>query len=152
MFKKILVPLDGSTHADKALDFALDLAEKYSSEILLLSVISPVPLPLMTYPNTGMLPISPVAIDAYTKEVRENSEKILKQALEKAKKTKPKLEVSMKLVEGRPSEKIIEEAKAEGIDVIIMGSRGLGGIKEFLLGSVSHRVADEASCPVLIIK
>jgi nucleotide-binding universal stress UspA family protein len=79
-------------------------------------------------------------------------EKILKQAFEKAKKTKPKLKVSTKLLEGRPSEKIVEEAKAEGIDAIIMGSRGLGGIKEFFLGSASHRVADQAPCPVLIVK
>jgi nucleotide-binding universal stress UspA family protein len=58
----------------------------------------------------------------------------------------------MKLVEGRPSDRIIETAKTEDFDLVVMGSRGLGGIKEFLLGSVSDRVADEVPCPVLIVK
>jgi len=62
------------------------------------------------------------------------------------------LKVSTKLVEGRPSDKIIETAEKGNFDIIIMGSRGLGGIKEFFLGSVSDRVADEAACPVLIVK
>jgi len=54
--------------------------------------------------------------------------------------------------EGRPSEKIVETAKQGNFDIIVLGSQGLGGIKKFFLGSVSHRVADEATCPVLIIK
>jgi nucleotide-binding universal stress UspA family protein len=57
-----------------------------------------------------------------------------------------------KLVEGRPADKIVETAKLESCDLIVIGSRGLGGIKEFFLGSVSDRVADEAPCPVLIVK
>lgn len=55
-------------------------------------------------------------------------------------------------MEGRPSERIVEVAKEGKFDVIVMGSRGLGGIKGFFLGSVSDRVADEAACPVLIVK
>jgi nucleotide-binding universal stress UspA family protein len=43
-------------------------------------------------------------------------------------------------------------AREGDCDIIVIGSRGLGGIKEFLLGSTSHRVADEAPCPVLIVK
>ncbi|MFQ6064459.1 MAG: universal stress protein [Candidatus Bathyarchaeia archaeon] len=62
------------------------------------------------------------------------------------------MNVSTKLVEGRPSERIVEVAKEGKFDVIVMGSRGLGGIKGFFLGSVSDRVADEAACPVLIVK
>jgi len=62
------------------------------------------------------------------------------------------LRVSTKLVEGRPSNKIVETAKEGNCDIIVMGSRGLGTIKEFFLGSVSDRVADEATCPVLIVK
>ena len=56
------------------------------------------------------------------------------------------------MITGRPADKIVELAKEEGFDLIVLGSRGLGNIKEFFLGGVSDRVADEAPCPVLIVK
>ena len=62
------------------------------------------------------------------------------------------LQVTKELVEGRPADKIVETAKEGMFDLIVIGSRGLGGIKEFFLGSVSNRVADKAPCPVLIVK
>lgn len=152
MIKKILVALDGSKPADKALDFALDLGEKYSANIVLLSVVPLVIVPLGTYPTAGVSPIPPVAMDIYSKELRVSHEKVLSEALKKAKKIKPNLKVSTKLVEGRPSDKIIETAKEENFDIVVVGSRGLGGIKKLFLGSISDRVANEAACPVLIVK
>lgn len=152
MIKKILVALDGSKPADKALDFALDLGEKYSANIVLLSVVPLVIVPLGTYPTAGVSPIPPVAMDTYSKELRVSHEKVLSEALKKAKKIKPNLKVSTKLVEGRPSDKIIETAKEENFDIIVVGSRGLGGIKKLFLGSISDRVANEAACPVLIVE
>jgi len=152
LIKKILAALDGSKPADKALDFALDLAEKYSANIVLLSVVPLVIVPLGIYPTAGVPPIPPVAMDTYSKELRVSHEKVLSEALKKAKKIKPNLKVSTKLVEGRPSDKIIETAKEGNFDIIVVGSRGLGGIKKLFLGSVSDRVANEAACPVLIVK
>ena len=152
MIKKILVALDGSEPAGKALDFALNLAEKYSAEILLLSAFQPVIVPMTSPQITAVPHIPPVAVGTYSKELKAIHEKVLSEALKKAKKIKPNLEISTKLVEGRPSEKIVETAKEGNFDIIVMGSRGLGGIKAFFLGSVSDRVADEATCPVLIVK
>jgi len=152
MFKRILVALDGSEHADKALDFALDLAEKYYAEIVLLSVIPSAIVPMGSYPNMSMEPFSPVIIDTYLKELKSYHERVLSHALKKAKKTKPSLEVSTKLAEGRPSDRIVETVKEGNFDLIVMGSRGLGGISEFFLGSVSHRVVNHVPCPVLIVK
>ena len=51
-----------------------------------------------------------------------------------------------------PAEKIVEASKEGNFDLIVMGSRGLGGVAEFLLGSVADRVADLAQCPVVIVK
>ena len=62
------------------------------------------------------------------------------------------MKISTVLEEGRPSDKIVETAKEGNFDLIVMGHRGLGRVKEFFLGSVSDRVADEAHCPVLIVK
>jgi nucleotide-binding universal stress UspA family protein len=64
----------------------------------------------------------------------------------------PDLKVTTRLSEGHPADKIIELAEAEHCDLIVMGSRGLGGLKEMFLGSVSDKVADHASCPVLIVR
>ena len=155
VFKRILVPIDGSEHADKALDCALDLAEKYSATIELLNVFSTAPI-TMGYPASMVYAPTtagyPTWASTYSKESRANNEKMLSEALKKAKKTKPNLDISTKLVEGRTADKIVETAKDGNFDLIVMGSRGLGGIKEFLLGSVSNRVADDAECPVMIVK
>jgi nucleotide-binding universal stress UspA family protein len=152
LIKKILVALDGSEPAQKALNFALDLADEYSAEIVLLSVVQPAIAPRLYYPAAGVPTVPPVTVGAYSKELKAQHEKVLSEALKKTRKVKPKLKVSTKLLEGRPSSMIIEAAKEGNFDIIVMGSRGLGGIKEFFLGSVSDRVADEAACPVLIVK
>lgn len=151
LIKKILVALDGSEPADKALDYALDLAAKYSANLVLLGVVPRVIVP-MVHPTIEVSTIPPVSVVTYSEELKAQHEKVLSEALKKAKKIKPNLKVSTKLVEGRPADKIVETAKKGNFDIIVMGSRGLGGIKEFLLGSVSDRVADEGTCPVLIVK
>ncbi len=150
MIIKILVPVDGSEHSDRALNFALDLAEKYSAKITLLNVAQPVidygPM-LVTQP---MLP--PESMPIYVKEIEDAHKRLLTEAVKKAKKAKPDLSISKILTDGRPADRIVEIAKKENFDLIVMGSRGTGGIKKFFLGSVSDRVADEASCPVLLVK
>ena len=146
MIKKILVPIDGSKSADYALDFALDLAGKYSAEVMVTTVFDE---PSFSLVARGML-YAPVTTENYLKRLRDFHEKILLDALNKAKKNSPKLKVSTKLFEGRPADKIVETAKEGAFDLIVIGSRGLGGIKEFFLGSVSDRIADHASCPVIV--
>ncbi len=148
MIKKILVPIDDSKSSDHALDFALDLAGKYSAEVMVISVFEAPPLSLVA---RGML-FSPDSTENYLHKHRDFHERILLEALNNAKKFNPKLKVSKKLLQGRPADKIVETAKEGAFDLIVIGSRGLGRIKEFFLRSVSDRVADEASCPVLIVK
>ena len=58
----------------------------------------------------------------------------------------------MAIKDGRPADVIVQTAIDDHVDLIVLGSRGLGGIKQLFLGSVSDRVADEARCPVLIVK
>jgi nucleotide-binding universal stress UspA family protein len=150
MLNKILVPIDGSEHSDKALNYALDLAEKYSAEIVLLSVAQPFVATEPMYVTQPMMP--PESTIVYVKGIETAHEKMLAEALEKAKEIRPSIKISKLLVDGRPADRIVEIAKEEKFDLIVMGSRGLGGIKEFFLGSVSDRVADQAPCPVLIVK
>ena len=132
--------------------FALDLAGKYSADVVLISVIPPFVAPMASYLTAGPTPVHLVAMDTYSRRLRKDYQRLLSEALKDAKKLKPGLKVSTMLEEGRPSDKIIETARTGNFDIIVMGSGGLGSIKEFFLGSVSDRVADEAPCPVLIVR
>jgi nucleotide-binding universal stress UspA family protein len=146
LIRKILVALDGSDHAERALDFALDLAHQYSAEVQLLSVVIPCFLP-----SQSMYLIKSEAIDECIKQLETVFRGVLSKADGKVKKERPYLKVSTKLETGDPAEKIVETAKRGNFDIIIMGSRGLGR-KKYALGSVSSKVADNAPCPVLICR
>lgn len=150
LIQKILVPIDGSEHSQKALEYALELAEKYLAEIKLLTVAEHVVL------------VEPIFLaasiyDAQNQcEMEKNIEKvhknILDEALRKSIHDYPNLKIEKQLLKGRPADEIVKVAETENFDMIIMGSRGLGKIKDFFLGSVSNTVADKAKCPVLIVK
>lgn len=147
MFKKILIALDGSKHADHALTVAMDLAKKYSSNLILLTVFHPVYLP-----TGGFNPSAAEVMQDYAKTQKKHAEQVLSKAHLFVKDGHPTLQVTTKLIEGRPVDVIIATAAEESVDLIVMGSRGLGGIKQLVLGSVSDRVADSAPCPVLIVR
>ena len=138
--------LDGSDCAERALTLALDLAQQYSAETQLLTVVPPLFLPMHSMT---------VATSELTGEVTRRLENVfmgvLYRAEEKVRQEKPRLKVSAKIEYGRPEEKIVEMAKSGCFDLIVMGSRGLGR-RDYALGSVSSRVADCAGCPVLIVK
>jgi nucleotide-binding universal stress UspA family protein len=145
LIEKILAAVDGSNHADHALDFALDLAHKYSAKILLLTVVPPVFLPL---PSLNVMKSQ--AITDASMELENVFRAALSKAEEKARRN-TNLSVFTKLEHGNPDEVIIETAKLGNFDVIVLGSRGLGH-RDYALGSVSSRVADHATCPVLLVK
>lgn len=148
LIRKILVAIDGSKTAEMALDFGLDLAVKYSAEVMMVSVFDVISLSLVA---RGMV-FTPRSTTKYLEELEGFYEKILGEAIDRAKRLNIKTKVSRKLLRGRAADKIIEIANEGEFDLIVMGSRGLGGIKEIFLGSVSDRVADEAKCSVLIVK
>jgi nucleotide-binding universal stress UspA family protein len=143
MIKKILVAIDGSSQANRALDFALDLAQKYSAEVLLLSVVPPVFLPI-----PSLKVIKSQAIADASAELESFFGAVMSKAEEKAKKNAG-LNVFTKLEHGNPDEVIIETAEYGKFDIVVMGSRGY---RSYALGSVSSRVVEKATCPILIVK
>lgn len=140
--KKMLVAVDGSKTATKALDYALSLAEKCGAEVQIVSVVQ-------TIDSVTPSPQSVYASFIY--DLEKSVETVLAEAVKVAKK-KTNLKVSTRLLKGRPADEIVRLAKEEGFDIIVLGSRGLGGTEELFLGSVSDRVADKSACPVLIVK
>jgi nucleotide-binding universal stress UspA family protein len=145
MIRKILVAIDGSDHADNALDFAVDLAQKYSAKILLLTVVPPVFLPI---PSMNIMKSQAIA-DA-SAELENSFRTVLSKAEEKVKRLS-NMQLFTRLEHGHPDEVIVETAKMGNFDVIVIGSRGMSR-RDYALGSVSSRVAENATCPVLIVK
>lgn len=143
-----MVALDGSESANHALNFAFDIAEKFSAEILLLTVVPKILFPYITIPGSS----PPPTLTNFSEDLKAGHEKILREALDMIKKKNPNLKVSAKTIEGHAADKIVEMAKEEKVDLIVVGSRGLSGLKRFILGSVSHHVAHHCECPVLIVK
>jgi nucleotide-binding universal stress UspA family protein len=142
--KTILIPVDGSPQADEAVRSLHAFAPP--NRIFLLHCFS---IPQLAYPGTGMS-VGRKFSEAAEQELRKEGARIL----EKSAANLPAVcgEVSQHLQIGDTASVILSMAKKESADLIIMGSRGLGTIKEHVLGSVSHQVATHAPCPTLIVK
>ena len=147
MFKKILVPVDGSESSWRALEQATVLAEKFEGELLVMTVIQP-------YNNAALLavPLDHNIISQSNADLEEVGKEILVRAGEKVSEAGFAGNVEYKIELGHPSERILAIAKAEKADAIVLGSRGLSGLAEFFLGSVSTKISQYANIPVLIVK
>jgi nucleotide-binding universal stress UspA family protein len=140
MFNHILLGVDGSEHALHAAETAADLAHSMRSNILRIVVaFDPVP-PYLGEPNLQ------TAISARMKE----ADTILQKALEAVGEIPG--EVHTEILEGSPAEAILDVANTRKVDLIVMGSRGLGRLTGALLGSQSQKVVQHAPCPVLIVR
>lgn len=151
MLTKILVPYDGSKYSTKALTRATELAHNLDSEIILFSVVN---VGYVSPP--GLLGIikskkEKESIKKWSKSVRTDTEKMLKNALKKCE--SKGITASYVISEGEISSKILDFATKKRISLIVIGSHGLHGIgKVKTLGSVSRRVSENAKCPVLIVR
>ncbi len=152
MIRKILVALDGSEPSRRALDYAVELANKWGAELTLLTVVPRMnPLALPGEEESFSVQIS--AATALDRErVRDLYGAVLRRAEEGVRREHPRVRIVARLGEGRPSATIVEVAEDEGFDLIVVGSRGLGCIMGWILGSTSRRVADSCTRPVLIVK
>ncbi|WP_338598343.1 universal stress protein [Sulfolobus tengchongensis] len=138
--KRILVGYDGSQNAERALDFAIELASKFSAKLYIVEVID-----LTVFYNAGVLP----PLEA-TRSLEEKAKKDIKKAVEKAKERG--VEADGITLEGDPANTILQFASDNQIDVIVVGSRGLSKIQRLILGSVSNKIAQESKVTVIIVK
>lgn len=145
MFEKILVPVDGSETSWRALAEARELAEAFNGELLVINVIQP-------YNNSAMLvvPLDQATINQGNNELTKIGNGVLDTAREKLKDFKGKKDFDLEV--GHPSERVLAVCKEKKCTAIVIGSRGLSGVEEFLLGSVSSKVSQYADVPVLIVK
>jgi nucleotide-binding universal stress UspA family protein len=140
MYRRILVPSDGSEHALKAVRVAAGLAKEFDSEVVLLCVVS-IPQALVMVAG-----IDDRVLDEYIEHTgREALDPALKILAEAGVGAEVKIEM------GTAADEILREVEETGVDLIIMGKRGMGEFKGLLLGSVSDRVTHGAHIPVLLI-
>jgi nucleotide-binding universal stress UspA family protein len=143
MFEKILVPLDGSEMAWRALEQARALGEKFSSEITMMHVVQP-------YNTIPSIDGSPLFIPRDIDEIQQTGKVLLAQAEEKM--TGYQFPMETKIEFGYPAERILNMAEEGTFGLVVIGHRGLSGIAEFLLGGVVSRVTQHSKVPVLIVK
>lgn len=137
---RILVAYDGSELGKKALETAARIAgQDPGIELHVVNVLEPLNVPAY---NPGI-------VDLWERR-RESAEILMAEAKELLEPIAKSVKTHIK--DGSPGESIVNTARELQCDLIIMGSRGLTGIKELFLGSVSHYVAQRSDCPVLIVK
>ena len=139
MYKRILVPTDGSEFAVKAQKHALFLAKVSGAEIIAVSVtennfVNGIPLDDEVYQLNQIL--------------NERSEENLK---EFDKLNEDNIKVTHVVREGSPAKVILEVSKEENVDLIVMGSSGKSGFDRFIMGSVADKVVNSAKCAVLVV-
>ncbi|MFN3567809.1 MAG: universal stress protein [Caldimicrobium sp.] len=139
-FKKILVPVDGSKYSEEAVQRAIDFATYFKSSITLLSVVE---IPIEFYETFA-------EISKVVEHIKLEMEEFLRKM--KMKFTEKNLEVKSILLEGIIKEKILDVAKEEEADLIIMGSHGKTGLKRLLMGSTTEKVLNLWDKPVLVVK
>lgn len=144
MFRKVLVAIDGSPHASRALTVAVELTRQNHAR---LSVITSVPDPAAWLLAGGAYG---GAIDQAA--LLEETEREYRSLLEQAVASVPEdISVTSRLLHGRPSERILNELHEGEHDLLVMGSRGRGNVRSLVLGSVSHHVLNASPTAVLIV-
>ena len=153
MYKKILLPTDGSENSKRANKHALWIADKSNADIVIMYVIE------SHFPElaTG-LPFStlPTPDERFYEEIREEGNKIIdnfKQELEdvQCKGICKNTNVKSIITEGKPSNEIVSILDKENIDLVVMGASGRHGLDRFVIGSVTERVVRNAKKPVMVI-
>jgi nucleotide-binding universal stress UspA family protein len=135
----IVVGVDGSPGSRGALEFAAREAAAHGGKLLLLSAWE-VPAAVL---SGGGVPAD--VYDNFEAEAR----KVAGEAGARARELAPAVEVETRTVEAHAGNALVDESRAA--DLIVIGRRGHGGLTDFLLGSISHQVADHARCPVVIV-
>ena len=148
-----MIAFDGSEPSKHALDHAVSIADLMGAELLIVSVVPKVMLPVFPDEGFGAAPVTAAQdMTDYQERMRDLYGKSLEEALNDVKAHYPELRVQSKLLEGRPSSTIVEVSEEEDADLIVIGSRGLGGITGWILGSTSRRIVDSCTKPVLVVK
>ena len=142
MFKKILCPVDFSQFTQDVIDCALDLAKKYGAELHVMHVV-----PNMTYFTPYESFLTPENLVVIEKNIQDEVERKFTKLLKND--TVPTKRV---IRTGVPFVEIIDYARGESIDLIVMGTHGHSTIEHILIGNVAEKVVRKSPCPVMTVR
>lgn len=143
---KILVPTDFSEYSDKAVKQGIDIAKQYNAKLFLLHVI-----PSDIRRCSVDYCLSDIQVQEIEEQMTQWARNEMQKQLDKFPRSK-EVEVITNVKKGLAYEAILDEEKAQGIDLIVIASLGRTGLAKFLIGSVSRNVLKGAKCPVLLTK
>ncbi|WP_207588738.1 universal stress protein [Halomontanus rarus] len=141
MYDCILVPTDGSTEGERAVEYAIDLARTHDATLRAIYVVNAA--------SYGGLPME-TAWDGISDALRDEGQAAVDRVEELA--DERGVRVDTAVLEGSPSRVIVDEAQPEKCDLVVMGTHGRGGIDRLLLGSVAERVVRSSPVPVLTVR
>lgn len=143
MFKQIIVPIDGSDCAAHAVDVAAVLAKEQGATCTVCMVVDIVQAAALGF-------ATPELVSGWLKTVQDQAETIV---LEAATRLRAKgIATRTEVLEGNPTDAILQVAKKQGGDIIVMGSHGRTGLRRLFLGSVAESVLRSADIPVLVVR
>ena len=143
--QRLLVPVDFSEDANQALEYAIALASTLGARVILLHV--------MQSPPWGGVDMDVTLPHAYSQFIQHLEAEVthrMQACLERV--TARGLEGEMAVVHGEPFQEILDTAKKQQVDLIIMGTHGRTGLQHVLMGSVAEKVVRLAPCPVLVVR
>lgn len=159
MYNRILVAFDGSEGSQAALDHAAEITAQHHAQLYIVHAVkerrsvSSRPMYAMPYGSSDSGSYLGTPESAYPEEapLKKDSVALVEKAKKKLKLPASRVHTGI-LYGGEPAREICEFASVNEINLIVMGNRGLHGVRKLMLGSVSQRVAQHAHCPVLIVK
>ncbi|MCB0192129.1 MAG: universal stress protein [Anaerolineae bacterium] len=138
MFKKILIPLDGSDLAEQALEPASRLVEPFSGQLILMCLASRQTFSAETADDAAA-PLAPDEAEAYLHQIEQQTRQF-------------NCTVQTKRMDKMDAAAIVETAAAEAVDLVVMADQGTSGLKGWLLGNPTELVIHQAPCPVLVVR
>ncbi|MFC3282407.1 universal stress protein [Litchfieldella rifensis] len=146
MFNSLLIAVDGSENARKALHVACELAKNGDTKLHILHIPES-----LAHETTLVWGIGAIPLEANEEDIQKAG----RQVIDKARANAQELGVSQvetHLDQGEPARTILSQAEQLGVDAIVLGSRGLGDLAGLVVGSVSHKVTHSAKCTVITVR
>lgn len=146
MINNILVPVDGSKHSEKALEFACSIAKKFDAKIHVQHTVE-----VTLHEHAMFVGSAGFAFEASDEDIQKAGRTVIEAATKIIEEQGCKL-VETEIAQGSPVQNILDRTKETDIDMIVMGSRGLSDFAGLLLGSVSHKVSHLAECTCVTVR
>lgn len=149
MYKKILLPTDGSKNSEKAIAHALNITEKDGSEIIILNVVDSVYLTGL--PEEDLITKSELILEEESKKVTQRVKDIITDIESKEGIDASNITLTPMTLEGNAADVILKVSEKENVDIIVIASSGKHMLDRFLLGSVTEKAVRHTKVPILVI-